>query len=76
MKTTMSSQDRYLRTGEAKTYRVRGDRGNWWVEGTDSNRVWVDAEPGTRCRTQAEAIQAALEFAPISALTWSWKSLA
>lgn len=57
------SQDSYLRTGNANEYRVRGERGNWWVEGTDNNRVWVDAEPGSRYATKAEAISAARELA-------------
>ena len=57
------SQDRYLRTGNANEYRVRGQRGNWWVEGTDNNQVWVDAEPGFRYRTKAKAVEAARELA-------------
>lgn len=57
------SQDSYLRTGNANEYRVRGERGNWWVEVTDNNCVWVDAEPSTRYRTKAEAIEAASEIA-------------
>lgn len=57
------SQDSYLRTGNANEYRVRGERGNWWVEGTDNNHVWVDAEPGFRHPTKAEATEAARELA-------------
>ncbi len=57
------SQDQYLRTGKENEYRVRGERGNWWVEGTDNNRVWVDAEPGFRYPTKREAIEAARELA-------------
>lgn len=57
------SQDRYLRTGNANEYRVRGQRGNWWVEGTDNNRVWVEATPGFRYTTKREAIEAARELA-------------
>ena len=60
------SQDSYLRTGNANEYRVRGERGDWWVEGTDNNRVWVDAEPSTRYRTKVEAIEAARELASLS----------
>lgn len=45
---TERSQDRYLRTGQANQYRVRGCEGQWYVESTDNNNVWVAAEPGTR----------------------------
>lgn len=38
------SQDRYMRTGQANACRVRGERGNWWVEVTDNNSAWSDAE--------------------------------
>ena len=57
------SQDRYMLTGNANEYRVRGERGNWRVEGTDNNRVWVNAEPGFRCATKAEAVSVARELA-------------
>ena len=52
---TERSQDSYLQTGPANALRVRGENDNWWIEGTDNNNVWVDAEPGTRYRTQDEA---------------------
>jgi hypothetical protein len=56
---TTRSQDQYMETGEPNSYRVRGERGNWWIEGTDNNNVWVDAEPGFRYRTKREAQEAA-----------------
>ena len=55
------SQDRYLRTGQPNQYRVCGEGANWWVEGTDNNNVWVDAEPGFRYAT-AEAAREAAEM--------------
>lgn len=57
------SQDGYLQTGQANSYRVRGEGNNWWVEGTDNNNVWVDAEPGTRYETAHAAEEAAEELA-------------
>ena len=57
------SQDRYMTTGQVREYRVRGERGNWWVEGTDNNSVWVDAEPGFRYPNKREAMQAARNLA-------------
>ena len=47
-------------------YRVRGQRGRWWVEGTDSNCVWLEAEPGTHYRTQREAYNAARDMGPLA----------
>jgi hypothetical protein len=64
MSTTSRSQDSYMKTGSPNQFRVRGQRGDWWVEGTDNNNVWVDAEqPGTRYRTKAEAQEAARSLA-------------
>ena len=57
------SQDRYLRTGQPNQFRVRGENENWWVEGTDNNNVWVDAEPGNRYASKADAMDAALDLA-------------
>jgi len=53
----------YIQTGNANEFRVRGQRGNWWVEGTDNNQVWVDAEPGARFATKREAMDAARDWA-------------
>lgn len=60
---TMSSQERYLRTGRPNSFRVRGERGNWWVESTDNNNVWLDAEGGVYYRAKREAIDALRELA-------------
>ena len=61
-----TTRDSYLRTGNANEYRVRGELGNWWVEGTDANHVWVDAESDTRYPTKSDAISAARELAAIN----------
>jgi hypothetical protein len=53
------SQDSYLRTGPENSFRVRGGGGVWWVESTDNNGVWVDAEPGFRYADSDEATEAA-----------------
>lgn len=55
---TARSQDSYLQTATANSLRVRGEGDNWWIEGTDKNNVWVDAEPGFRYSTQDEAEEA------------------
>lgn len=52
------SQDNYLRRGKPNQYRIRGQRGKWWVEGTDTNSVWVAAEPGQCYPTKRAALAA------------------
>lgn len=60
---TNRSQDSYLRTGPDNSLRVRGEGNNWWIEGTDNNGVWVDAEPSRRYPTADEAAAAMEELA-------------
>lgn len=51
-----------IQTGEPGQFRVRGQDDNWWVEGTDRNGVWVDAEPEFRYITKEEAENAKKEL--------------
>ena len=44
-------------TGEQGQFRIAGDAGEWFIEGTDNNGVWVAAEPGV----EFEALELAEE---------------
>lgn len=59
----MSIPNNNIATGPANSFRVINDFGEWDVQGTDNNGVWVSVEPGATYATQDEAEAAAEEWA-------------
>ena len=45
-------------TGEQGQFRIAGESGEWFIEATDNNGVWIAAEPGVKYDTEDEAAEA------------------
>ena len=60
----MSIPNNYTTTGPANSFRViKKGNGDWEVQGTDNNNVWVSADPGATYETQEAAEEAAEAWA-------------